>query len=50
MCKVLMSWQIGDDIPECHKELTCFGLQGTVADMRYQGLWFDCDLGGLVFL
>jgi hypothetical protein len=37
-------------MPECHKELACSGLQGIVAEMIYQRLWFYCSLGNLVFL
>ena len=37
-CKLLTSWPVGDDMPECYRELTCSGLQGTVAEMIYQGL------------
>jgi hypothetical protein len=50
MCKLMTSWQIGDDIPESHKELRYFGLQGIVAEMMYQELWFYCSLGSLAFL
>ena len=31
--QLLTSWWVGDDIPECHRELTCSGLQGIVAEM-----------------
>ena len=49
-CKPLTSWQVGDDIPECHEELTCSELQGTAAEMIYQGLWFFYTLGSSAFL
>ena len=50
VCKLLTSWRVGDDIPECHRELTCSGLQGIVAEMMYQGLWFYSSLGSSSFL
>ena len=38
-------------MPESHRELTCSGLQSTVAEMIYhRGLWFYCGPGNLVFL